>query len=96
MRGQGRRAPSGCLPRGEHVLADASRSSVQMALPIGGHTAGRAGDRLGERMAFGRSQRGSFEELFRAIVVEPLFSRLEASDHGVSRCLVMGARVLAG
>src|SRR5271167_3828671 len=97
MRGQGRRRLSfGGLGRGEQVLTGAARSSVETVLPVSGHRAGGPGDGLIERMTFGRGQRGSFEELLRAIVVEPLFTRLEAPDHRMSRCPVVGARVLAG
>ncbi len=67
-----------------------------MALPVRGHGAGRPGDRLIERTTIGRCQRGSFEELLGAVVVEPLLTWLEAPNHGMSGCPVMGARVLAG
>src|SRR5436190_17332524 len=47
-------------------------------------------------MAVGRGQRRAFDELARAVVVEPVLARLEALDHGVAGPLLVAGRVLGG
>src|SRR3954467_2399385 len=63
---------------------------VELTLPVGRHGAGRAGYRLVGRMAVGRGQGGTFEELARAVVVEPVLAGLEARQQRVARGLVVG------
>src|SRR6478609_8589107 len=72
------------------------RELIEVALPVGGHGAGRAGYRLVGRMTIRWGQDVPFEEVAGAEVVEPVFARLEALDDGVSGCPAVGACVLAG
>src|SRR3954453_19606216 len=70
--------------------------SVEVTLPVGGHGAGRPGDWLVGRVTIGWGQHGSFEELARSGVEEPVLAGFEALQHLVPRCLVVGGCVLAG
>ena len=70
-----------------------ARWSVQVRLPVSGDAAGWAGNRLVERMMFGRGQRGPIVvELVGLVVPEPCLTWLEAADHRVPG----GHRVRAG
>jgi hypothetical protein len=76
----------------DHRLAGSS----EMVLPVGGHTAGRPGNRLLRRMVLrGRKGRAG-HELVGAIVPEPVLPWLEAADDRVARGTGMTGGVLAG
>jgi hypothetical protein len=57
--------------------------SVQVALPVSRHTAGRSGHRLCQRVVLRRSKDRAVGVLLRGVVPEPVLVRLEASDDGM-------------
>src|SRR5262249_3786001 len=73
-----------------------TRSGVEPRLPVRRHRALRARHPLPDWMTVGRRERRTFDELTRAVVVEPVLARLEALDHGVAACLSVARRVLGG
>src|SRR6185503_2896122 len=68
----------------------------ELRLPVGRHRALRPGDSLPERVAVGRRQLRSLDELLGAVVVEPVLTRLEALDQRVAGLLLMSGRVPGG
>src|ERR1700722_2141066 len=82
-----------------HLSAEYGRlsggASVEVALPVGRHPAGRARGGLAERMVLGRGQRRPVVVLLGRIVPEPVFARLEAPDDGMAVLLGVVAGVLA-
>ena len=66
---------------------------VKQRFPVGWHPPRRARHRLVSGMRLRRGQARTFEEVFRAIVPEPPFSRLEAGNAGR---VMMLCRVLIG
>src|ERR1700754_941602 len=68
--------------------------SGEQALPASRYASLRAGHRLVDGMAVRRRQFGAAEHRFRDEVVEPVLTRLEALDHGMSGLVGMLAGVL--
>ena len=64
-------------------INDVEWGLVQPLLPIGGNAARGSGDRLIQRMAVRRRERGTFQEFIRREVVVPILARFEALDHYV-------------
>jgi hypothetical protein len=67
---------------------------VEAHLPIGRHAALRSRHGLLYRMVCGRSKRLRLEELVSAVVVEPVFARLEARNDGVLGLVGVRRRML--
>src|SRR6476660_9634139 len=67
---------------------------MKMSLPVAGYTPLGALNRLAHRMMRGRRECRTFVLLFALVVPEPVLSRLEALDHGVSCARRVLARVL--
>src|SRR5829696_1814010 len=66
------------------ISRPSARWSVQVCLPVRGYAAGWAGNRLVERMMFGRGQRWPIlVALVGLVVPEPCLIWLEAADHRV-------------
>ena len=70
--------------------------SVQVVLPVGGDPAGWPGNRLVQRVVFGRGEGRTAAVVVGAVVPEPVLTRLEAADDRVAGGSCMGAGVLAG
>ena len=67
---------------------------MEVALPVGGHPSGRAGDRLVQRMVLRGASVGPSEELLVGVVPEPRLARLVAADQPGGRGPGVGGGVL--
>jgi hypothetical protein len=79
-----------------HDADDPGMSSVQVALPVSGHPAGRPGHGLVDGMVVRWSQSRTVDEILRRVVPEPVLARLVTADHGMPGVGRMVARVLRG
>ena len=77
------------------VAARRRRRSVEVALPVARHLAGRTRRRLLERMLLGRSKRWTFHAFVCFVIVEPVLAGLETSYDCVAARFGMSACVLA-
>jgi hypothetical protein len=69
---------------------------MQQVLPIGRDPPGWPRHRLIHGVVLGRREARALEELVGGVAPEPIFTRLEASDDGVTRRACVSGRMLTG